>query len=303
MANYSIRDLEHLSGIKAHTLRIWEQRYNLINPKRTDTNIRYYDQDDLKLVLNVSLLKDNGFKISKIAEMSMEEIFKEVTTVSEKTTSFADQIYGLTLSMIDLDEQRFEKIISANTLKIGFERTMMNVINPFLSKIGIMWLTDSINPAQEHFITNLIRQKLMVAIDGQYPTISNDAKKYMLFLPEGELHELNLLFASYLIKARQNKVIYLGQSMPFNDLEVAHEVYEPDYLLTVLTSRPLGMTALEYITNLSAKFSNTKILVSGGQVIGQDLELPENVTPILNLNHLIEFAEDSANKAQSLVRS
>ena len=214
MAKYSIKDLEHLSGIKAHTLRIWEQRYNLINPKRTDTNIRYYDQNDLKLVLNVSLLKENGFKISKIADMSTEEMFEEVKRVSEKTTSFADQIYALTLAMIDLDEQRFEKIISTNTLKIGFERTMMNVISPFLSKIGIMWITDSINPAQEHFISNLIRQKLMVAIDGQYPTLDDNAKRYMLFLPDGELHELSLLFANYLIRARHNKVIYLGQSMP-----------------------------------------------------------------------------------------
>ncbi|GAB5522566.1 MAG: MerR family transcriptional regulator [Roseivirga sp.] len=300
MANYSIKDLEHLSGIKAHTLRIWEQRYNLINPKRTDTNIRYYDQDDLKLVLNVSLLKDNGFKISKIAEMSMEEMFEEVMRVSEKTTSFADQIYALTLSMIDLDEQRFEKIISTNTLKIGFERTMMNVINPFLSKIGIMWLTDSINPAQEHFITNLIRQKLMVAIDGQYPSISDEAKKYMLFLPDGELHELNLLFASYLIKARQNKVIYLGQTMPMNDLLMAHEVYKPDYLLTVLTSRPADMSALDYLNKLSEKFPDTEILVSGSQVIGQDLELPDNMTAILNLNHLIDFAEQSASKVSAV---
>lgn len=299
MANYSIKDLEQLSGIKAHTLRIWEQRYNLINPKRTDTNIRYYDQDDLKLVLNVSLLKENGFKISKIADMSIEEMFAEVTRVSEKTTSFADQIYALTLSMIDLDEQRFEKIISTNTLKIGFERTMMNVINPFLSKIGIMWITDSINPAQEHFITNLIRQKLMVAIDGQYPSTSEDAKKYMLFLPDGELHELNLLFASYLIKARQNKVIYLGQSMPFNDLEMAQQVYKPDYMLTVLTSRPPDMSAAQYIKNLSEKFSDTEILVSGSQVIGEDLDLPDNVTTILNLNHLIEFSEENANKVRS----
>lgn len=300
MANYSIKDLEHLSGIKAHTLRIWEQRYNLINPKRTDTNIRYYDQDDLKLVLNVSLLKDNGFKISKIAEMSMEEMFEEVVRVSEKTTSFADQIYALTLSMIDLDEQRFEKIISTNTLKIGFERTMMNIINPFLSKIGIMWLTDSINPAQEHFITNLIRQKLMVAIDGQYPTVREDARKYMLFLPDGELHELTLLFASYLIKARENKVIYLGQTMPMNDLVMAFDVYKPDYLLTVLTSRPADMSALEYLNKLSEKFPETEILISGGQVIGQDLDLPENMTPISNLNHLIEFAEQNAQKARAI---
>ena len=301
MAKYSIKDLEHLSGIKAHTLRIWEQRYHLIDPKRTETNIRYYDQDDLRLVLNVSLLKENGHKISKIAEMSTEEMFQEVNRVSEKTTSFADQIYALTLSMIDLDEQRFEKIIATNTLKVGFERTMMNVISPFLSKIGIMWLTDSINPAQEHFISNLIRQKLLVAIDGQYPTRHENAKKYMLFLPDGELHELTLLFANYLIKARENKVIYLGQSMPIHDLTMAYEVYKPDYLLTVLTSRPGDMSAKAYLDKLAARFPEADILVSGNQVIGQDLELEENVIPISNLNHLIEFAKENAQKVGAAV--
>ncbi|WP_420388457.1 MerR family transcriptional regulator [Roseivirga sp.] len=292
MANYSIKDLEHLSGIKAHTLRIWEQRYGLINPKRTDTNIRYYDQDDLKLVLNVSLLKDNGFKISRIAEMSQPELHEAVLKVSDKTTSFADQIYGLTLAMIDLDEQRFEKIISSNTLKIGFERTMLNIIYPFLSKVGVMWTTDSINPAQEHFISNLIRQKVIVAIDGQYETFDEKAKKYMLFLPEGELHELGLLFANYLIRAKGNKVIYLGQNMPFNDLSNVYNTYQPDYLLTILTSRDKARDCKEYLNNLSADFPDTEILVSGSQVIGQDLDLPDNVIQIANPNHLLQFIEE-----------
>lgn len=295
MANYSIKDLEHLSGIKAHTLRIWEQRYNLINPKRTDTNIRYYDQEDLKLVLNISLLKDNGYKISKIANMSKEELHKEVLIVSEKTTSFADQIYGLTLSMIDLDEQRFEKIIASNTLKLGFERTMLNIIYPFLSKIGIMWLTDSINPAQEHFISNLIRQKVIVAIDGQYNEgeQSPDTKKYMLFLPEGELHELSLLFANYLIQARNNKVVYLGQNMPFHDLRAAYNVYKPDFLLTVITSRPGELSAEEYLGTLCEEFPEAPILVSGSQVIGQDLTLADNIIQVSNPNQLVNFVEEN----------
>jgi len=296
VANYSIKDLEHLSGIKAHTLRIWEQRYNLINPKRTDTNIRYYDQEDLKLVLNISLLKDNGYKISKIADMAKEELFQEVLKVSERATSFADQIYGLTLSMIDLDEARFEKIIASNTLKIGFERTMLNIIYPFLSKIGIMWLTDSINPAQEHFISNLIRQKVIAAIDGQYNDyeILENSKKFMLFLPEKELHELSLLFANYLIQARKNKVVYLGQNMPFFDLKAADAVYDPDFLFTVITSKPMDQTAEEYLHSLAEEFPNKPILVSGSQVIGQDLDLPENVLQIANPNQLVNFVEEQS---------
>lgn len=293
MAKYSIKDLEHLSGIKAHTLRIWEQRYNLINPKRTDTNIRYYDQEDLKLVLNVSLLKDNGFKISKIANMSREDMTEAVLLVTDKTTSHADQVYALTLSMIDLDEQRFEKIISTNTLKHGFERTMLNIIYPFLSKVGIMWITDSINPAQEHFISHLIRQKVIVAIDAQYPAIEADAAKYMMFLPENELHELSLLFANFLVRARNCKSIYLGQNMPFRDLSVAFELYQPDFLLTIITSRDPNISPQDYLNNLSEKFPDTQILVSGSQVIGQDLDLNDNIIQIANPNHLISFIEES----------
>ena len=227
--------------------------------------------------------------------MSKDELHKEVLIVSEKTTSFADQIYGLTLSMIDLDEQRFEKIIASNTLKIGFERTMLNIIYPFLSKIGIMWLTDSINPAQEHFISNLIRQKVIVAIDGQYNEAeqSADSKKYMLFLPEGELHELSLLFANYLIQARNNKVVYLGQNMPFHDLKAAYNVYKPDFLLTVITSRPGDLSAQEYLDALCEEFPSANILVSGSQVIGEDLDLNEQILPVSNPNQLVSFVEEN----------
>tara|TARA_R100000005_G_C4982775_1_gene192033 strand:- start:548 stop:1447 length:900 start_codon:yes stop_codon:yes gene_type:complete len=294
VANYSIKDLEQLSGIKAHTLRIWEQRYDLINPKRTETNIRFYDQDDLKLVLNVSLLKDNGVKISKIAEMTREELNEAILNISEENTSFADQIYALTLCMIDLDEQGFEKIIGSSTLKYGFERTMMSLVIPFLSKIGVMWLTDSINPAQEHFISHLIRQKIMVAIDGEPANTNSSAKKYMLFLPEGELHELILLFANYLIKSREGKVIYLGQTLPLDDLKMAYELYEPEYLITVLTGKPEGLGVTQYLENLSTIFPKSEILVSGRQVVGQDLELPENVLCMASLNDLINFVEENS---------
>ncbi|MCO6358997.1 MerR family transcriptional regulator [Roseivirga pacifica] len=298
-ASYSIKDLEHLSGIKAHTLRIWEQRYNLINPKRTGTNIRYYDQNDLKLILNVSLLKDHGHKISNIAKMSLEEMHQEVKKLAEKPSGFADQIYALTLSMIDLDEERFEKIISTNSLKLGFERTMLNIIYPFLSKIGIMWMTDSINPAQEHFISNLIRQKVIVAIDGQFHSAQSmdNAKKYMLFLPQGELHELSLLFASYLIQSRKNRVIYLGQNMPFEDLEAAYQVHKPDYLLTVMTSKPNGFSAQDYVSKLSEAFPETEILLSGSQVIGEDLSIPENIKQIANPHILVSFIEEQVTVA------
>lgn len=294
MSVYSIKDLEHLSGIKAHTLRIWEQRYSIITPKRTDTNIRLYDDVDLKLVLNISLLKDHGFKISEIAKMSAHDINQEIMAITEKKLNYPDQIQALTVSMIDLDEDRFEKIISTNILQQGFEQTMINIIYPFLTKIGMLWQTGAINPAQEHFISNLIRQKLIVAIDGQLPTRKDNSKKYMLYLPEGELHELSLLFANYILRARQNRVVYLGQSLPFQDLHAAYQVHKPDYIFTIITSVPSQQDVQPYIDKLACKFKDTQILITGYQAVSQDIVIPDNVTIIRTITQLIDFAEENA---------
>ena len=290
MSTYSIKDLEQLSGIKAHTLRIWEQRYDLLSPKRTDTNIRYYDDLDLKLILNVALLNDNGFKISKIASMTLEEIREEVLKLSDKSLTHDDQIHTLTISMIELDEDRFEKILTTNIIKLGFEQTMLNIIYPFMTKIGVLWQTGAINPAQEHFISNLVRQKLIVAIDGQVG--NNTGKKFLLFLPEGELHEISILFANYLIKAKGHKVIYLGQSTPQSDLESVYNIHRPDYLLTVITNSPSSENVPEYVRSLSDKFPACQILVSGMQVIGQDFSFPTNVRQMMYIRDIKDFLEE-----------
>jgi DNA-binding transcriptional MerR regulator len=292
MSIFSISDLEHLSGIKAHTLRIWEQRYNIIRPKRTDTNIRYYDDTDLKLVLNISLLKEHGFKISEIARMTVEDMSQEVLALTDKNLRYSDQIQALTLSMIDLDEERFEKIMATNALQCGFEQTMINIVYPFLIKIGVLWQTGAISPAQEHFISNLIRQKLIVAIDGQIMR-RDDCPKYMLFLPEGELHELSLLFANYLLRARQNRIIYLGQSLPFADVVSAYDIYRPHFILTVITSMPGPEEVQVYLDKLAASFPKSRILVTGYQVVAHDLQIADNVIVIRKFRDLMSFAEEN----------
>uniref|UniRef100_UPI0040472ADD MerR family transcriptional regulator n=1 Tax=Algoriphagus sp. TaxID=1872435 RepID=UPI0040472ADD len=290
MSTYSIKDLEQLSGIKAHTLRIWEQRYNLLQPKRTDTNIRFYDDDDLKLILNVALLNDNGVKISKIASMSPNELREEVMKLTERSLTHDDQIHALTICMIEMDEDRFDKILSTNILKLGFEQTMLNVIYPFMSKIGVLWQTGAINPAQEHFISNLVRQKLIVAIDGQIP--QQGGKKFLLFLPEGELHEISILFASYLIKSKGHKVIYLGQSTPNDDLLSVFKLHQPEYLLTVITTSPSSEYVQEYINALADRFASAQILVTGYQVLGQDLRFPENVSQMSYIRDIKDLLEE-----------
>lgn len=293
MSSYSIKDLEQLSGIKAHTLRIWEQRYDFIKPKRTDTNIRYYDDSDLKLILNVSLLKENGHKISKISQMQYNDMQNEVIKLTEKKLSYPEQIHSLTLAMIDHDEERFEKIMSSIILQLGFQMTMIKVIYPFLIKIGILWQTGAITPSQEHFISNLIRQKIIVAIDGLFVPATEYKKKYLLFLPEEEMHELSLLFSSYIIKSRKNKVIYIGQSTPFDDVIKIYNQLKPDYLLTVLTTHPQPCEVQPYLNKLSQTFHNSKILISGRQILGEDLETDKNMILLNKLEDLVDFVEEN----------
>jgi len=290
VSTYSIKDLEQLSGIKAHTLRIWEQRYNLLSPKRTDTNIRYYDDEDLKLILNVALLNDNGFKISKIVSMERPEMRDEVMRLTERSLTHDDQIHALTISMIEMDEDRFDKILSTNILKLGFDQTMMNIIYPFMSKIGVLWQTGAINPAQEHFISNLVRQKLIVAIDGQIHT--NTGKKFLLFLPEGELHEVSILFASFLIKNKGHKVIYLGQNTPTEDLNQVYDIHNPEFLLTVITTSPSSEFAQAYVNGLAERFKESQLLVTGYQVIGQDLKFHTNVRQLNYIRDIKDFLEE-----------
>lgn len=276
MSNYSIKDLEQLSGIKAHTLRIWEQRYNLLNPKRTETNIRFYDNENLKLILNIAMLNNHGIKISKIAAMSSMEISEEIIRLTDQSVDHNDQIQALTICMIEMDEDRFEKVLTSSIIKLGFEDTILKVVYPFLTKIGILWLTGAINPAQEHFISNLIRQKLIVAIDGE---VGNSyGKTFMLFLPEGELHEISLLFSSYLIKKHGHKVIYLGQNTPNEDLLSVYNMQQPDYLFTVITSSPAADKVQDYLNMLAKEFSETKVFVTGLQGAEKTYTIPSNIS-------------------------
>jgi len=296
LGHYSIKDLEQLSGIKAHTLRVWEQRYEIITPKRTPTKIRYYEDSDLRLLLNISFLNKNNYKISKIAKMTPKEISETVRKISDSNLEYPNQVNALIIAMVNLDEERFEKIISTNTLQFGFENTMMNIVYPFLAQIGIMWQTGSINPAHEHFITSLIRQKLIVAIDGQISPQNPKAKKYALFLPEGELHELSLLFAAYVIKSRHNRVIYLGQSLPLKDLSLISDVYDPDYVLTIVTSYPSKEEVDQYLGELQKKCPNAKILVSGYQVVNHKGKIDESVEVFDTIPSLIDFVDKNSEQ-------
>jgi DNA-binding transcriptional MerR regulator len=276
MANYTIRDLEKLSGIKAHTIRIWEKRYKLIEPERTLTNIRTYCDAELRKLLNISILNRNGYKISLIAKLSHDEITDNINKLYENPTDTESQIENLAIAMIDLDEAKFEKILSRAIIQLGFEDTVIRVINPFLVRIGIMWQTGSINPAQEHFVSNLIRQKILVAIDSQMSGETNDSKTFLLFLPEGENHELGMLFANYMIRKRGHKVIFLGQNIPFSDLEDIIKIKHIDFLLTAFVTNASNINIQKYLDRLESISKNKPIYLSGEQVLSFKGKLPKN---------------------------
>ncbi len=277
MATYSIKDLERLSGIKAHTIRIWEKRYGLLNPSRTDTNIRHYSDADLKRILNISILNRHGIKISHIASMDDGEMTDKIVIISRDVSDYESLIENLVISMVDLNQEKFEKLISRSIMQIGFEDCILKIVYPFLEKIGILWQTDAINPAQEHFITHLIRQKIIVGIDSVIPASHPSPKHFLLFLPEGELHELGLLFYNYMLQKRGHKVTYLGQWVPLADMASASTVLNVDFLLTSIAASHSGTDLLNYLDELSATFPDKTIYISGYQMAQISATLPGNI--------------------------
>jgi MerR family transcriptional regulator, light-induced transcriptional regulator len=280
MIHYSINDLEKITGIKAHTIRIWEKRYGVVNPERTDTNIRYYNDEDLKKLLNISSLNKHGIKISEIVKMSKGQLCEKILEISNKSNIYESYINNLVISMIEIDEEKFERVLSSAIIKMGFEKTITHVIYAFLNKVGILWQVGTINPAQEHFISNLIRQKLIIAIDGQDTTPKADAKTFLLFLPENELHEMGLLFYSYIIKKAGHKVIYLGQSVPLKDLLEILKIRPADYIITYFVAAFEPKNIPQYLKAISEGFNNKEIFIAGHQIKQISEKLPDNVKPI-----------------------
>lgn len=303
MSVYTIKDLSQLSRIKPHTLRVWEQRYGILQPTRSDANFRQYSQDELKYLLNVVLLYESGFKISKIAQFSREDLEEEVRKLSLSHLEFPLHIQNLVISMLDLNEDRFVQLLSHHILALGLEETMVKIIYPFLHQIGILWQTNAINPAQEHFITHLIRQKLMVAIDGLGNSRRKpDGLKVILFLPEGELHEISLLFGYYLIRYEGHHCIYLGQSLPIGDIAEIQRTHKADVLFTTITSVPCLQDVEPYLFKLREAVPTGSFWVSGFQILSQEIQFPTDFQVIkdnLDLKKLLRETKPLASHQKS----
>ena len=262
MNTFTIKDLENLSGIKAHTLRIWEQRYHFLKPSRTHTNIRYYSNEDLKMILNIAILNKYGYKISHIDKMSEVQINEKILSLNQMEAQQERIVNDLIKNMVDLDIQSFEDTLDRFILVKGIEKAITQIIFPFLEKIGILWMTNHINPAQEHLVTNLIRQKLIVGIETVSVTVKLN-KSILLFLPEGEHHELGLLFMYYLLKKRGADVIYLGTNVPLKDVAYIAGLKKPDYLYSHLTTVGQSFNFGKFLLNICKTFQDIPIFISG----------------------------------------
>ena len=281
MNYYTIKDLETLSGIKAHTIRIWEKRYGLLIPSRTATNIRYYSDDELKRLLNISLLVKNGYKISKVSGYDDQQIYAAVLSLSQQTSVSEDVVNQLVVYMVNFDDQQFEALLDRQIERTDFEQAIVQVIFPLFEKIGIFWQIGSIFPAQEHFVSNMIRQRL-IAESAAYRNYQSD-KTILFFLPEKEMHELGLLFYNYLALKSGYRTIYLGQNVPFGDLPDLDDLKHVDYIFTSFVNAIEKDELEDYLARLSTAFKKKKIFITGAQVLKNAPALAANVKVISDI--------------------
>jgi DNA-binding transcriptional MerR regulator len=288
--SFSIKELESLSGIKAHTIRIWEQRYGFLKPSRTLTNIRTYSNDELKTLLTVALLNKHGYKISRIDGMRPDQRRQEVLQLNDTDAQAEQLINDLIGAMIDLDFLQFEALLARHISQHDIFTTISGIIFRFLEKVGILWQTNNINPAQEHIASCIIRQKIISAID-QLPPAIKAAPLFFLFLPESEHHELGLLFVYYLLKKRGLPVLYLGANVPLKDVAYVVEQKAPDYLYLHLSSFPVKQSFTKYLHALSERLPNAHILLSGAIADQHKKNLPQNAELLKSLHAVTSYIQ------------
>jgi len=293
---FSISDIAAITGIKSATLRIWEQRYQIIHAKRTASNIRYYDDFDLRIFLNISCLIESGFKISEIAAMSDAQRIEKIQALALHQINAPIVIQELIEYTLSLNEQSLKTTIQNCINELGVIETVLQYVYPFLSKIGVLWQTGIIAPAQEHFATSLIKQRLIVAIDELPTPDATNENKFILFLPEGEFHEIALLLAQFMVRAKGFQSVYLGQNLPVPYVQELVQSYQPKYIITVITT-DLGVDVLaEMMQNMASLFPQTTVLIAGSAVSAHSPKPVKNCVPLCGVADLYDFIAENIKK-------
>ncbi|WP_026933799.1 MerR family transcriptional regulator [Christiangramia echinicola] len=281
--NFSIKDLEHLSGIKAHTIRIWEKRYDILNPERTDTNIRTYNGENLQKLLNIAFLNSHGYKISRISKMEEEEINNLVKRISASSSEENRAKNSFKLAMMNFDDRLFQRTYNKLREKRSFREVFHDVFLPLLEEIGLLWQTDTIKPIHEHYIVELIKQKIYLNIADLRAEVpeEDDPKLYVLFLPENEIHDVGILYLNYELLNAGKNAIYLGPSLPLDNMDYLMKLHENLVFVSYLTITPVNTNVHEFISDFQDKIcqeKNHELLLFGQRTKEvQRNDLSENV--------------------------
>ncbi|RIV47430.1 MerR family transcriptional regulator [Flagellimonas pelagia] len=291
--SFSIRDMENLSGIKAHTIRIWEKRYNLFSPERTDTNIRTYNVVSLQKLLNVTMLYNNGYKISKIAKLDDTKIPVLVRDIVAKNSEKSHALNSLKLAMLNFDQSLFLQTYNSLLKERSFTQIFNEVFIPFLNELGLLWQTNTISPAHEHFISNLIKQKIYIHTDKlQMEEPTQKDKVFVLFLPENEIHEIGLLYINYELANKGYKTIYLGQTMPVESLVDLLKYYSNIRFVSYFTVAPMLNELEDYFNRFKEVLDmspGSKLYVLGHQIQQvSENKLPSSVKIFSSIHQLLE---------------
>jgi len=290
--NFSIRDLENLSGIKAHTIRIWEKRYNLLSPERTDTNIRTYNLASLQKLLNITLLYHNGHKISKIAKIPEGDIPLVVREIVAKNSSKNHAMNAFKLAMMNFDQTIFFNTYNSLINEKSFREVFKEIFIPLLNELGLLWQTDTISPAHEHFITSLIKQKILINTEKlQHLKPTKTDKVFVVYLPENEIHEIGLLYLNYEIILRGYKSIYLGQTIPMENLMDLMKYFDNIYFLSYFTVVPEKDRINKYIEDfkeLVVDYNDPNLWILGRQVQHLDeTKLPNFIKTFHSIDQVV----------------
>ncbi len=290
-SNFSIKNLEHLSGIKAHTIRIWEKRYNLFEPERTDTNIRLYNLENLQKLLNVTLLYNNGYKISKIALLSPQEINENVhkLTINKNADDWSIGLFKL--AMINFDQRLFTKTFNDLLEQFSFGEVFKNVFVPLMNELGVLWQTNSISPSHEHFITSLVKQKIhAMCEDLQQKSTRRTDRRFVLFLPDNEIHELGLLYLQYEVLSNGFQCVFLGQSVPIESLSNLVDIGEPITFISYFTIEPSQDKIKAYLNTFNSEIIeniDSELWVLGYQVQFMSDEMPDKMRKFKSIDDVI----------------
>lgn len=289
MNHFTIRDIENLCGIKAHTLRIWEQRHNIVVPKRKQSQHRIYDNDDLKQLLRISFLYHSGYKISKIAKLTPGEIQQTVENTTGNTNNHEIFIHELTAAALDFDKESFEKIVNCLIIRIGIDKCITDVFYPFLQRIGLLWLTNNIIPAQEHFVSNIIRKKIICATDG-LAVDNNTGHHVLVFSPAGEFHEIPVLTANYFLQKNNYRTTYMGVNVSDDSVQYMMDHQSFTHLYVHAMTNLCSGGVKELVISLCKNFPGHTIILGGPA--GKYLEkTPANLTIITSLQSMLEFLD------------